>query len=98
MSAASAELIVGKFLYIPVGAIIGVRTSGIWIVVTAMPSAATSGAKQRENASSAFLLATYAAKRGGYACPPIEVMLMMCPSWRSRMPVITAMISAIAPK
>jgi hypothetical protein len=28
----------------PVGAIIGVRTSGMWIVVTAMPSAATSGA------------------------------------------------------
>ena len=58
ISAASSELIVGKFRYMPVGAIIGVRTSGMWMVVMSMPSPDTSGAKHRENPSSAFLLAT----------------------------------------
>src|ERR1700737_537168 len=74
IAAASSGLMVGKFLYMPVGAIIGVRTNGMCTVVMLMPSATTSEARQREYASSAALLATYAAKRGGYVWPPIDVM------------------------
>ena len=38
MSAASVGVIVGNRSYIVVGAIIGVRTSGMWIVVRCTPS------------------------------------------------------------
>lgn len=65
ISAASSVDMVGKFLYIPVGAIIGVRTSGMWILVTSIPSSASSGPMQRANAARALLDATYAPKRGG---------------------------------
>ena len=41
-SAASSGVIVGNASYIFVGAIIGVRTSGMWIVVKVMPSPMTS--------------------------------------------------------
>ena len=58
MSAAFSGVIVGKRLYIFVGAIIGVRTSGMWIVVIATPSSMISEAMQREKASSAALEAT----------------------------------------
>ena len=58
MSAASSGVIVGKRSYILVGAIIGVRTSGMWIVVTCTPSSTISEAMQRENASSADFDAT----------------------------------------
>ena len=51
-------VIVGKALYILVGAIIGVRTSGMWIVVKVTPSPTTSEATTRVNASSAALEAT----------------------------------------
>ena len=58
MSAASVGVIVGNRSYIVVGAIIGVRTSGMWIVVRCTPSSMTSEAMQRENASSAAFDAT----------------------------------------
>ena len=47
MSPASSGLIVGKASYIFVGAIIGVRTSGMWIVVKVTPSPITSEATTR---------------------------------------------------
>ena len=51
-------MIVGKRSYIFVGLIIGVRTSGMWMVVIATPSSTISEATQRENASSAAFEAT----------------------------------------
>ena len=51
-------MIVGKRSYIFVGLIIGVRTSGMWIVVMWTPSSMISEAMQRENASSAAFDAT----------------------------------------
>ena len=44
----------------------------------------TSGAIERENASSAAFEATYAENRGVFVCSPIVEMLMMCPDPRSR--------------
>ena len=58
MSAASSGVIVGKRSYIFVGAIIGVRTSGMLIVVMWTPSSMISEAIERENASSADFEAT----------------------------------------
>ena len=58
MSAASSGLSVGKASYIFVGAIIGVRTSGMWIVVNVTPSPITSEATTRVKASSAAFEAT----------------------------------------
>ena len=58
MSAASSGVIVGKRSYILVGAIIGVRTSGMWMVVMLTLSSMISEAMQRENASSADFEAT----------------------------------------
>jgi hypothetical protein len=58
MSAASSGVIVGKASYILVGAIIGVRTSGMWIVVMLTPSSTISLAAQRDQASSAAFEAT----------------------------------------
>src|SRR5579859_585792 len=65
ISAASSGELVGKFLYIPVGAIIGGRTRGMWMFVIATPSSTTSGPMQRLNAASADFDATYALNRGG---------------------------------
>src|SRR5918996_3588568 len=64
MSAASSGVIVGKRSYIFVGAIIGVRTSGMWIVVMWTLSSMISEAIDRLNASRADLDATYAENRG----------------------------------
>src|SRR6202161_4930701 len=82
MSAASSGVIAGNASYIFVGAIIGVRTSGMWIVVNVTPSPTTSEATTRVNASSADFDATYAEKRGGFVCTPIEEMLTMWPEPR----------------
>ena len=57
-SAASSGLIVGKWSYSFVGAIIGVRTSGMWIVVKLTPSPMTSDDTTRVQASSADFDAT----------------------------------------
>ena len=51
-------MIVGNESYIFVGAIIGVRTSGMWIVVKVMPWPMTSELTTRVQASSAALEAT----------------------------------------
>src|SRR3954454_19970287 len=75
ISAASSGVLVGKASYILVGAIIGVRTSGMWMVVMWTPSSITSEATQRDHASSAAFEATYAEKRGLLVCTPIELML-----------------------
>ncbi len=58
ISPASSGVIAGKASYIFVGAIIGVRTSGMWIVVNVTPSPTTSEATTRVNASSAAFEAT----------------------------------------
>ena len=58
MSAASSGLIAGNASYIFVGAIMGVRTSGMWMVVKVTPSPITSEATTRVKASSAALEAT----------------------------------------
>src|SRR5918996_2579051 len=84
MSAAFSGVIVGKRLYSFVGAIIGVRTSGMWIVVIVTPSSIISEATARDHASSAAFDATYAENRGVFVCTPIELMLTMCPCLRSR--------------
>ena len=61
-------------------------------------SSTSSDAIEREKASSALLLATYAEKRGVLVCAPIDETLMMCPDLRSRMPGRKPMISFSAPK
>ena len=61
-------------------------------------SPTTSGAVQREKASSADFDATYAEKRGVFVCTPIELTLMMWPDFRSRMPGRNARMSFSAPK
>ena len=58
MSAACSGVIAGKASYIFVGAIIGVRTSGMWIVVKVTPSPIVSEATTRVKASSAAFEAT----------------------------------------
>src|SRR6476620_2843623 len=77
MSAASSGVIVGNESYIFVGAIIGVRTSGMWIVVKVTLSPIVSELVTRVNASSAALEPTYALNRGGLVCTPIEDTLTM---------------------
>ena len=57
-SAASSGEIVGNESYIFVGAIIAVRTSGMWIVVNVTLSPIVSELTTRVNASSADLEAT----------------------------------------
>ena len=57
-SAASSGDSVGTFSYIFVGAIIGVRTSGMLIVVKWMPLSRNSDAAHAENESSAAFDAT----------------------------------------
>src|SRR4029079_19566029 len=98
MSGASSGVVVGKRSYIFVGLIIGVRTSGMWIVVIATPSSTISEATQRENAASAALEATAAAKTGVLVCPPIELMLTIWPERRSRITGSSFRISFTAPK
>ena len=58
LSAAAAGERVGTCSYILVGAIIGVRTNGMLLVVKAIPSSQNSEEAQRENASSADFDAT----------------------------------------
>src|SRR5690242_11003220 len=97
-SAASSGVNVGTLSYILVGAIIGVFTSGMLIVVNAMPLPDNSPCAQRENASSAAFDATYAEKRGELASTPIDEMLMMWPRRRCVMPGRKPMIRRNEPK
>lgn len=60
----------------PGGSIIGVRTSGILMVVNEIPVSLNSQAAQRENASSAAFEATYAEKRGALVKTPMEEILI----------------------
>src|SRR5436190_22796806 len=98
MPAASSGVAVGNASYMPVGAIMGVLTSGMYTVVIETLSSTISDAIERENASSALLLATYAEKRGVFVCAPIEDTLMTWPDFRSRIPGRKPMISFSAPK
>src|SRR5215475_14859590 len=82
-SAASSGERVGTLSYILVGAIIGVRTSGMLIVVKLMPLSRNSDAAQAEKASIADFDATYAENRGAFDRTPIEEMLMTCPRFCS---------------
>src|SRR5438105_10889807 len=78
-SAACSGLRVGTFSYMRVGAIIGVRTRGMLMVVKLMPLSRNSEAAHAENASSADFEATYAEKRGALESTPMDEMLMMWP-------------------
>jgi hypothetical protein len=68
------------------------------MVVMCTPSPITSGATQRENASSAAFEATYAENRGVFVWTPMLEMLMTWPSLRSRIPGMKERISRSAPK
>ena len=69
-SAASSGEIVGNESYIFVGAIIGVRTSGMWIVVKVTLSPIVSEETTRVNASSAALDADVGARiAAGWSAP-----------------------------
>src|SRR3546814_19034147 len=74
-SAASCGVSVGTLSYIWVGAIIGVFTSGMLMVVKLVPLPDSSPCAQRLNASSAAFDSTYAENRGEFASTPIELML-----------------------
>src|SRR6056297_752551 len=98
MSAASSGVMVGTDSYILVGAIMGVRTSGMLIVVKETPVSLNSEAAQREKASKAALDATYAENRGALDSTPIEEILI---TWPLRLFSITGrkpMISFSEPK
>jgi len=97
-SAASSGEIVGNESYIFVGAIIAVRTSGMWIVVNVTLSPIVSELTTRVNASSADLDATYAEKRGGLVCTPIELTLTMWPDRFCRMCGSSPRMSLIVPR
>src|SRR3954468_1247335 len=70
--AACPGVIAGNRSYIFVGAIIGVRTSGMWMLVNVTPSPTSSLETTLLQASSAALEATYALKRGGLVSTPME--------------------------
>src|SRR5436309_5678612 len=83
--AASSGESVGTLSYIFVGAIIGVRTSGMLIVVKLMFLSRNSEPAQAANESRADLDATYAEKRGAFDSTPIDEMLITCPRLRAIM-------------
>src|SRR5512141_65021 len=97
-SAASSGDSVGTFSYILVGAIIGVRTSGMLIVVKWMPLSRNSEAAQADQESSADFEATYAENRGALDSTPIDEMLMMWPRLFSSIFGRKPMINRSAPK
>src|SRR5437763_9391481 len=96
--AASSGERVGTFSYIFVGAIIGVRTSGMLMLVKLMPLSRNSDAAHSAKASSADFDATYAENRGARDRTPIELMLMMWPLFCSTIFGKKARINRTAPK
>src|SRR5690348_5788633 len=98
MSAAWAGEIVGNRSYILVGAIIGVRTSGMWMLVNVIRSWASSLAATLDQESSAAFEAVYALKRGVLVSTAIELTFTMWPERRSDIPGRTPMIRRTAPK
>src|SRR5450755_2808962 len=97
-SAASSGESVGTFSYILVGAIIGVRTSGMLMVVKLIPLSTNSDAAHAANESSADFDATYAEKRGALDSTPIEEILMIWPRLFSIIFGRKPMINRSAPK
>src|SRR5437867_714868 len=97
-SAASSGESVGTFSYILVGAIIGVRTSGMLIVVKSIPLSMNSDAAHAANESSADFDATYAENRGALDSTPIDEMLMMWPRLFATMLGTNPMMRRNAPK
>src|SRR3954454_2635737 len=89
---------VGTFSYMGVGAIIGVRTSGMLMVVKLMPLSRNSEPGHAEDESSADFDATYAEKRGAFDSTPIDEMLMTWPRRALSMLGTNPMMSRIAPK
>ncbi len=75
-SADSSGEIVGTLLYILVGAIIGVLTSGIFMVVKATFKSLYSAAAHLANASNAAFDATYAENLGALVSTPMEDILI----------------------
>ena len=70
----------------------------MWIPVKVMPAATVSEATTLLHASSAAFDATYAEKRGGFVCTPIEEMFTTWPRRCSRIFGISPITSRIAPK
>src|SRR3954453_19293387 len=97
MAAAWAGLIVGNRSYIRVGAIIGVRTSGMWMLVKETPSPTSSLETTLLHASSAALDATYALNRGGLVRTPIEEMFTTWPDFCARIFGSRPITSRMAP-
>ena len=91
-------MIVGNRSYILVGAIIGVRTSGMWMLVNETPSPISSLDTTLLQASRAALDATYAENRGGLVSTPIEETFTTWPDFCSRIFGRMPITSRIAPK
>ena len=70
----------------------------MWMLVNVMPLPTTSEATTLLHESSADFEATYAEKRGGLVCTPIEEMFTMWPDFCFCIAGIRPMISRIAPK
>src|SRR3979409_269108 len=84
MAAACSVLIGGIGFSRRDGAIIGVFTSGIWMLVKVMWSDSVSVDTTSENASSAALLGRYALYFGPLACTPALDTLTTWPNRRAR--------------
>src|ERR1700731_3749131 len=97
-SGASSGESVGTFSYILVGAIIGVRTSGMLIVVKSTPLSRNSDAAHAAHESRADFDATYAENRGAFDSTPIDEMLMIWPRLFAIIFGRKPMISRNAPK
>ncbi len=70
----------------------------MWMLVKVMPLPTTSLATTLDHESRADFDATYAEKRGGLVCTPIELTLTTCPDcWRC-MTGISPITSRTAPK
>ena len=96
--AACAGVIAGNRSYILVGAIIGVRTSGMWMLVNETPSLISSLDTTLLHASRAALEATYAENRGGLVSTPIEDTFTTWPDFCERIFGRMPITRRIAPK
>src|SRR5579875_4124370 len=98
MAAACSGLIARIGLSRRDGAIIGVRTNGMWMLVNVMWSDSVSDATTPANASSAALDGRYELYLGLRACTPALETLTTCPNRRSRQCGSSASTIRTAPK
>src|SRR5436190_16036221 len=84
IAAAWSAVMAGIGLSLLEGAIIGVLTNGMWMLVKVMWSESVSVPTTSAKASSAALLGTYALYFGLLACTPALETFTTCPNRRSR--------------